>query len=159
MMRMTQPKFLAALAAGLILAGAAVAQGKQRRGNAGTPFLGFGSNSREPVKVDANRLEVFDKESKAVYSGDVVAVQGPEHPALREHDHLVFARRVAGRLPPGLDLDPADRVRRPGFAPLRHAFATSQRDDLPRRNRHRDADGKVVIADCENVQRGERVVL
>ena len=35
-----------------------------------------GGNSRAPVNVDANKLEYFDKEQKAVYSGSVVARQG-----------------------------------------------------------------------------------
>jgi len=40
------------------------------------PFGGFGGNSKEPIRIDANKLEVFDKEQKAIYSGDVVAVRG-----------------------------------------------------------------------------------
>ena len=42
----------------------------------GAPFAGFGGNSREPIKIDSNKLEVFDKENRAIYSGDVVVVQG-----------------------------------------------------------------------------------
>lgn len=35
-----------------------------------------GGNSKEPISIDAGRLEFFDKESKLVYSGGVVAKQG-----------------------------------------------------------------------------------
>ena len=53
------------------------APGKTKVGQkSGTPFAGFGGNSKEPIKIDANKLEVFDKENRGVYSGDVVAVQG-----------------------------------------------------------------------------------
>lgn len=39
--------------------------------------LGIGAgNSKEPIKIDADRLDVFDKESRAVFAGNVVAVQG-----------------------------------------------------------------------------------
>lgn len=39
--------------------------------------LGLGAgNSKEPIKIDADKLDVFDKESRAVFSGNVVAVQG-----------------------------------------------------------------------------------
>jgi lipopolysaccharide export system protein LptA len=38
-------------------------------------FGSLGSN-KEPIKIDADRLDVFDKESRAVFSGNVVAVQG-----------------------------------------------------------------------------------
>jgi lipopolysaccharide export system protein LptA len=50
----------------------------QPRGGASRsdPFGGFGGNSKEPIRIDANKLEVFDKEQKAIYSGDVVAVRG-----------------------------------------------------------------------------------
>lgn len=35
-----------------------------------------GGNSRDPISIDANRLEWFDAEQKAVYTGDVVVIQG-----------------------------------------------------------------------------------
>ena len=50
-------------------------EGKGKKGS-GAPFAGFGGNSKEPIKIDSNKLEVFDKENRAVYSGDVVVVQG-----------------------------------------------------------------------------------
>ena len=36
----------------------------------------FGSGSKEPISIEADHLEVFDKEKRAVYSGNVVVVQG-----------------------------------------------------------------------------------
>ena len=40
--------------------------------------VGFGNfgSSKEPIKIDANKLDVFDKEGRAVFTGEVVAVQG-----------------------------------------------------------------------------------
>src|SRR5690349_21179496 len=38
-------------------------------------FGNLGSN-KEPIKIDADRLDVFDRESRAVFQGNVVAVQG-----------------------------------------------------------------------------------
>jgi lipopolysaccharide export system protein LptA len=35
-----------------------------------------GGNSKEPVNIDASKLDYFDKEQKLVYSGNVVATQG-----------------------------------------------------------------------------------
>jgi lipopolysaccharide export system protein LptA len=35
-----------------------------------------GGNSKAPVNIDASKLEYFDKEQKAIYSGGVVARQG-----------------------------------------------------------------------------------
>ena len=35
-----------------------------------------GTNSKEPISIDADKLVYFDKEQKAIYSGNVVVVQG-----------------------------------------------------------------------------------
>jgi lipopolysaccharide export system protein LptA len=42
---------------------------------ASSPLLP-GSNSKEPVSIEADKLVYFDKEQKAVYSGNVVVIQG-----------------------------------------------------------------------------------
>ncbi len=65
-----------ALAGALLLSlpvGSAWAQvgGKERA----VGFGNFGA-SKEPIKIDADKLDVFDKEGRAVFSGNVVAVQG-----------------------------------------------------------------------------------
>jgi lipopolysaccharide export system protein LptA len=35
-----------------------------------------GGNSKEPISIEADKLVYFDKEQKAIYSGNVVAIQG-----------------------------------------------------------------------------------
>ena len=59
----------------LFVSVAAVAQtplAQRAPGGKGT----FGSGSKEPISIEADHLEVFDKEKRAVYSGNVVVVQG-----------------------------------------------------------------------------------
>jgi lipopolysaccharide export system protein LptA len=64
--------FLTATLLSIGLVGTAFGQAKRS-----DPFGNFGSgNSKDPIRIDANKLEVFDKEQKAVYSGDVIAVRG-----------------------------------------------------------------------------------
>jgi lipopolysaccharide export system protein LptA len=63
-----------ALALALSLGAAPCAWAQQAKKSAGLP--GFGTNSKEPIKIDADRLEVFNKEQRAVYTGNVVAIQG-----------------------------------------------------------------------------------
>lgn len=74
MKRFALPLAAAVLTAGLPLAEALAQAGN--RANRQDPFGGFGGSSQEPIRIDANKLEVFDKDQKAVYSGDVVAVRG-----------------------------------------------------------------------------------
>ncbi|WP_407943550.1 LptA/OstA family protein [Methylobacterium sp. EM32] len=48
-----------------------------KKKEAGSGFGAFGSGGgKEPIKIDADRLDVFDRENKAVFAGNVVAVQG-----------------------------------------------------------------------------------
>lgn len=54
----------------------ALAQGRRRGGNAASAPLGLGSDSNEPIKIDADKLDVLDKDNRAVFTGNVVAVQG-----------------------------------------------------------------------------------
>ena len=58
--------------AALLLAAPALAQSKPGPASA----VGSLGSSKEPISIDANQLDVFDKEGRAVFSGDVVAVQG-----------------------------------------------------------------------------------
>lgn len=48
---------------------------KPASARAGAPLLP-GGDSREPIAIDADMLEWFDKEQKAIYTGNVVARQG-----------------------------------------------------------------------------------
>ena len=64
--------FGAILLAGVLAASAQTPVAKRAPGGTGT----FGSGSKEPISVEADHLEVFDKEKRAVYSGNVVVVQG-----------------------------------------------------------------------------------
>lgn len=41
-----------------------------------TGFAGFGTDSDVPTEIESQTLEVFDREKKAVFTGDVVVVQG-----------------------------------------------------------------------------------
>ncbi len=65
----------AALAIALLALVPVPAAGAQAGKERAVGFGNFGS-SKEPIKIDANKLDVFDKEGRAVFTGDVVAVQG-----------------------------------------------------------------------------------
>jgi lipopolysaccharide export system protein LptA len=68
-----------------------------------------GASGKEPINIDAGKLEYFDKEQKAVYSGAVVAVQGESR--LKTEVLTIFLDRAA---PGGGQADPgsAGQVRR-----------------------------------------------
>jgi lipopolysaccharide export system protein LptA len=79
MLRFAPVRAALILAAGLVLsapqeAAAQAAPGKAR--GTSSALGGLGGDSKEPIKIDADKLDVLDKENKAVFSGNVVAVQG-----------------------------------------------------------------------------------
>jgi lipopolysaccharide export system protein LptA len=73
-------RFLA-LALALGAAAAAAAAPATKSPNSPTPASSPvqilpGTNSKEPISIDADKLVYFDKEQKAIYSGNVVVIQG-----------------------------------------------------------------------------------
>jgi lipopolysaccharide export system protein LptA len=66
----------AALAFAALRPRRAQAQGKKTRGSGDSALGGLGGDSKEPIKIDADKLDVLDKENRAVFTGNVVAVQG-----------------------------------------------------------------------------------
>lgn len=70
------------LLAGLVLllaqpvAAALAQQPAKEAGKEKAAPLGTVGGGKGPIKIDADRLDVFDKENKAIFAGNVVAVQG-----------------------------------------------------------------------------------
>ena len=71
------PGRLAALAAALLCSsGAGAIAAEQPASSKDSAAIFPGTNSKEPISIDADKLVYYDKERKAVYSGNVVVVQG-----------------------------------------------------------------------------------
>jgi lipopolysaccharide export system protein LptA len=165
------------------LASPAFAQAKQapKPANAGpaAPFAGFGSNSKEPIKVDAGKLEVFDKENRAVYSGDVVTVQGQTIMRCakmtvyysQQNNNQTRPAANAGAIAPAPAPRPAATGGGTGESSVKQidcdgnvsilSGTQSATSNFLRYEAAADTvtlTGSVVIADCDNVQRGEKVV-
>jgi lipopolysaccharide export system protein LptA len=70
------PAALLAIACAVMPAGAQPAPADDKKASHSTGALLPGASSKEPVSIDAGKLDYFDKESKLVYTGDVVAKQG-----------------------------------------------------------------------------------
>jgi lipopolysaccharide export system protein LptA len=69
------PGWLAAIAAAMLCSsGAGAAAEKPSGPNDSAIFPG--TSSKEPISIDADKLVYYDKEHKAVYSGNVVVIQG-----------------------------------------------------------------------------------
>lgn len=69
------------------LAPAALAQAPQGK-NVPNALQGFATNRDQPIRINANSLEVRDQEKQAVFSGNVVVIQGDT--TLRCKELVVF---------------------------------------------------------------------
>ena len=78
----------------------------------------LGANNKEPIKIEADRLDVFDKEQRAVYKGNVVAVQGESTMRCAELTILYEQRRAQGVKPAPVAAGQGDgAIRRKGASP------------------------------------------
>jgi lipopolysaccharide export system protein LptA len=70
------PVWLAAIAVGLLYWNGAHAAAEKPSGPNDSAAIFPGTSSKEPISIDADKLVYYDKEHKAVYSGNVVVIQG-----------------------------------------------------------------------------------
>jgi len=141
---------------------------KETKGS--SPLAGFGANGKEPIKIDSDRLDVFDRDGRAVFTGNVVAVQGDS--TIRCSIMTVFyeqnrAQAQAGGGQPrqanaasGSNDSAIKKIDCQGPVTVVSKTQTATGDKAV----YDKADNKVVItgnvalADGTNVMRGERIV-
>lgn len=176
---MTGKSLCIALAAGVLLAAPAMAQ-KAAPKKDGSPFGNLGGSGKEPIKIDADRLDVFDRENKAIFVGNVVAVQGES--TVRCSTMTVFYKRgkegAKGEAKP--EAKPAERAddtqtpepqRNPAENGIQKVDCAGpvtvvQKDQVATGDHavfDQDAKrivltGNVVLSQCQNVTRGQRLV-
>ncbi|WP_232628273.1 LptA/OstA family protein [Methylobacterium sp. Leaf118] len=171
---------LAALALALTAPGAgAVAQApagataKDVSKDAGKPApLGTVGGGKGPIKIDADRLDVFDKESKAVFAGNVVAVQSDSTircSALTVHykrDRDKDPGRTGGAeaaAPKDANALAGNGIRKvecagPVTVSQKDQVATGDNAVFDQEAKRIILTGNVVLSQCQNVTRGSRLV-
>jgi lipopolysaccharide export system protein LptA len=70
------PGWLAAIAAAVLCVTGARGAAEKPSGSNDSPAIFPGTSSKEPISIDADKLVYYDKEHKAIYSGNVVVIQG-----------------------------------------------------------------------------------
>ena len=115
-----------------------------------TPVLP-GANSKEPISIEADKLNYFDKEQKAVYTGNVVVIQGDSK--LTCSVLTIFLAKTDAATPgaPGAAATPAAS---PGAA----ATPAAGPGAAPGGNqvKHMDAVGPVTLISKTQVATGDR---
>ena len=124
--------------------------------------LGIGA-SKAPIAIDADKLQVFDKEQRAVYSGNVVVVQG-ETTMKAAHMTVYYERNNqeaqatenAGGGPGGAQLK---RVEAKGNVVIVSKDQVARGDNglLDRENDRMILTGNVSLSQGENITKGEKL--
>jgi lipopolysaccharide export system protein LptA len=164
MMTFRHAAFCGALLLGLpAMLSAAMAQPTTKERAAG--FGSFGS-SKEPIKIDADRLDVYDKEGRAVFAGNVVAVQGDSTmnctlmTVLYEQKRDAAPGAPAPAGPMGSDDSSIKKIDCKGPVTIvsKTQVATGNDATFDRIANKIFLIGNATLSDGPNVTRGERVV-
>jgi lipopolysaccharide export system protein LptA len=129
-------------------------------------FGELGSN-KDPIKIDADRLDVFDKEGRAVFAGNVVAVQGDS--TMKCSLLTVFYEAGRGAAAAGQPAEPRQNplggdsaIRKinckgPVTIVSKTQVATGDNAEFDRARNKVLLTGNAALSDGPNVTRGERV--
>jgi lipopolysaccharide export system protein LptA len=149
--------FLAAL---LIAAGASPAAAQQSTSSA---FQGFSGRSDEPVNVEADNLEVREKDQAAVFTGNVFVTQGNSE--LRSRKLTIYyynsqeRKAQAGGGKPAEGQSQAKPDAQAGAKPAEGAAPAAAGDpDASRDIRRMEAEGDVVVTSKDQRATGARGV-
>ena len=159
MMSFSRAALTIALLASVPMQAAWAQAGKERA----VGFGNFGS-SKEPIKIDANKLDVFDKEGRAVFTGEVVAVQGES--TMKCTVMTVFYEQRdqnGGQAAPaaqGADDSAIKKIDCKGPVTIvsRTQVATGENATFDRGSNKILLTGNATLSDGPNVTKGERVL-
>jgi lipopolysaccharide export system protein LptA len=159
----------AALAACLAFAGPALAEKPAKKDS---PFGNIGGGGKDPIKIDADRLDVFDRENRAVFVGNVVAVQGES--TIRCSTMTVYYKRGkdsankdasadAGAEAPAPKNPAENGIQKvdcagPVTVVQKDQVATGDHAVFDQDAKRIVLTGNVVLSQCQNVTRGQRLV-
>ena len=161
-----------ALAAFCLVAGLCAAPALAQGGRAepategGRPsaFSGLSGSGKEPIKIDADRLDVFDKEQRAIFSGNVVAVQGDSTMKCTSLTVLYEQSRTPGApsslAGPGQGENGIRKIdcKGPVTVTAKTQVATSDNATFDRVQNKIVLTGNAALSDGPNVTKGDRVV-
>ena len=137
-----------------------------RTSDGGRPsaFSGLSGSGKEPIKIDADRLDVFDKEQRAIFSGNVVAVQGDSTMKCTSLTVLYEQSRTPGApsslAGPGQGENGIRKIdcKGPVTVTAKSQVATSDNATFDRVQNKIILTGNAALSDGPNVTKGDRVV-
>lgn len=116
-----------------------------------------GASAKDPLNIDAGKLDFFDKEQKLVYSGSVIVTNGPS--TLKASRITIFLEGKGG----GAEAASNDRVRHidadgPVTLVSEGKIGTGERASYDKAENKVYLTGNVTLTQGDNIVKGERLV-
>lgn len=122
---------------------------------------GLSKNSKDPINIEADALEVFDKEGKAVYSGNVIVTQG-ETVMKAKKMQIFYIRSEEGQAAPaeGETGTSIKRVEAEGEVIIleKDQIATGEKGIYEAATDIMTMTGNVTLSKGQNVTKGQKLV-
>lgn len=156
---MTRQIFLPGLAA-LLLALAPVAPAAAKGGRSGGILPG--ASAKDPLTIDAGKLDYFEQEQKLVYSGSVIVTNGPS--TLKATRLTIFLEgKGGGAAAGGGGATSNDRVKHidadgPVTLVSKDQIGTGDRGSYDKAENKVYLTGNVTLTQGENIVKGDRLV-
>lgn len=143
------PRLARTLLAALLVATPALAKGR-------SGGILPGASAKDPLNIDAGKLDFFDKEQKLVYSGSVIVTNGPS--TLKATRLTIFLEGKSAA-----DATSNDRVKHidadgPVTLVSKDQIGTGDRGSYDKAENKVYLTGNVTLTQGENIVKGERLV-
>lgn len=117
-----------------------------------------GASAKDPLNIDAGKLDYFEKEQKLIYSGSVIVTQGPS--TLKAARLIIFLEGKGGGQPAATTNDRVKHIDVEGPVTLvsKDQIGTGDRGSYDKAENKVYLTGNVTLTQGENIVKGERLV-
>jgi lipopolysaccharide export system protein LptA len=142
-----------ALVAALLLVGAAPVCAKGRSGG-----ILPGATAKDPLNIDAGKLDYFDQEQKLVYSGSVIVTNGPS--TLKASRITIFLEGKGAAAAGATSNDRVKHIEADGPVTLvsKDQVGTGDHGSYDKAENKVYLSGNVTLTQGDNIVKGERLV-
>jgi lipopolysaccharide export system protein LptA len=117
-----------------------------------------GASAKDPLNIDAGKLDYFEKEQKLIYSGSVIVTQGPS--TLKAARLIIFLEGKGSGQPAATTNDRVKHIDVEGPVTLvsKDQIGTGDRGSYDKAENKVYLTGNVTLTQGENIVKGERLV-
>ena len=117
-----------------------------------------GASAKDPLNIDAGKLDYFEKEQKLIYSGSVIVTQGPS--TLKASRLIIFLEGKGAGQPAETTNDRVKHIDVEGPVTMvsKDQIGTGDRGSYDKAENKVHLIGNVTLTQGENIVKGDRLV-